>query len=196
MKNVTKGVVAAAVVAGSVWIPRQAFALGPVDLEVAAKVGGGTSTVSGGGPNPLGFGLGGRAGVSIFGFYGGLAAMYYLGESADTALNGLGSVHTQVSSTLVGLEGGYNLGLSILTIRPQLGLGYYNAGFSLSYQGAAGAPGPTSQNTSSVYLEPDITALVSLGIWFVGADAGLLWVPAVDNSQVAVVVHGQVGIKL
>jgi hypothetical protein len=29
-----------------------------------------------------------------------------------------------------------------------------------------------------------------------GIDAGILWVPAVDSSQAAVVIHGQFGIKL
>jgi hypothetical protein len=33
-------------------------------------------------------------------------------------------------------------------------------------------------------------------MWFAGADVGVLWVPAVNDSQAAVVVHGQLGVKL
>src|SRR5271166_2682197 len=70
-------------------LPRSASAIGPVDVEVAARVGGGTNPVNvppssahGGPPqvNALGFGLGARAGASFSGLYGGLSFMYYLGE--------------------------------------------------------------------------------------------------------------------
>jgi hypothetical protein len=195
MKNVTQGLVAAAIVAGTVWTPREAFALGPVDLEAAVLVGGGTSTIGssalGANPNPLGFGFGARAGVGIFGFYGGVTAQYYVGESVDNAAG-----HYHMSSSLAGLEGGYNFGLAMLTVRPQLGLGYYNAGGSYPIPQGIGMVASGSYNSGSVYLEPGVTGLLSFGMWIVGADANLLWVPAVDNSQIAVVIHGQFGIKL
>jgi hypothetical protein len=63
-------------------VTRRASALGPVDIEVAAKVGGGTNPENNShdaGPNPLGFGFGGRAGVSVSGLYAGLSFGYYLG---------------------------------------------------------------------------------------------------------------------
>jgi len=195
MKSVLKVLVAVLVV-GAIWIPREALALGPVDLEIAAQVGGGTSTVGSGAVNALGLGVGGRAGIDVLGFYGGVAAMYYLGDGGNEADSNGVPVHTYRSSTLVGLEGGYNFGLSILTLRPQLGLGYYNNGISTSTQSGIGTTGSTFQNSSSIYAEPAITALLPLGIWFVGADAGLLWVPAIDNAEVAVTVHAQLGIKL
>jgi hypothetical protein len=121
--------------------------------------------------------------------------MYYFGEGTDLT-TGLGNVHEHVSSTLVGLEGGYNIGISMLTIRPQLGLGYYSAGATVTFPQGIGATASGSSNSSSIYLEPGVTGLISLGMWFVGADVGVLWVPAVDDEQAAVVVHGQVGIKL
>src|SRR5579872_7140903 len=103
MKKITQGLIAAAIVGGAVWIPKEAFALGPVDLEVAALVGGGTSTIGSNAsgqssPNPLGFGFGARAGVGILGFYGGITAQYYVGESADTALGAVGTEHVHASS--------------------------------------------------------------------------------------------------
>jgi hypothetical protein len=185
--------ITAAACFGAVSIPQRASALGPVDLEIAAELGGGTGTVSGA-PNPLGLGLGGRAGVDIFGFYGGLAAMYYFGTGQDNyTLNSVGAVgHVHTSSSLIGLEGGWNINLSILTIRPLLGLGYYNRGLDFS----SSANGHTSADSHSVYLQPGVTGLLTFGMWIVGADVSLLWVPAIDNSQVAVVAHGQFGIKL
>ncbi len=65
-------------------VARDAHALGPVDLEVGAKVGYATSPVSGGGTNPLGFGVGGRAGLAFLGgIYVGGNIMYYLGGSEN-----------------------------------------------------------------------------------------------------------------
>jgi hypothetical protein len=194
MKSVLKVLVAALAV-GAVWIPREAFALGPVDLEIAAQVGGGTSTV-GGGPNTLGLGLGGRAGIDVFGIYAGVAAMYYVGDGGNIADNNGNLVHTYASSSVVGLEGGYNINLGILTLRPSLGLGYYNVGSSFSTPQGIGATSSSGGSSSSIYLEPTATGLFSFGMWIAGADVGVLWVPAVDDSQAAVVIHGQFGIKL
>jgi hypothetical protein len=192
-------ILVAGLVVGAVWVPREALALGPVDLEIAAQVGGGTSTVGSGDVNALGLGFGARAGVDVLGFYAGVAGMYYVGSggSEPDAEGAGGDVHTYRRSALLGVEGGYNLNLSILTLRPQLGLGYYYQGVSFSEPSTTlGAPGSTSQDTSSIYIEPGAAALFSFGMWFAGADVGVLWVPAVNDSQAAVVVHGQLGVKL
>jgi hypothetical protein len=85
---------------------RPAHALGPIDLEIAAKAGYGS--------NDFGFGFGGRAGISFFGFYGGLSAVDYLGKSVDDV-----TTHT----LLLGGELGFGIKISRLTIRPLLGLG-------------------------------------------------------------------------
>jgi hypothetical protein len=196
MKRILAVVVGLLAVA-AVWLPREAFALGPVDLELAAQLGGGTSTVGSGTPNALGFGLGGRAGIDFLGLYAGVAAMYYVGNGGDgTDFNG-NTVHTYARSSLFGLEGGYNLGLSMLTLRPQLGVGYYHAGITDSPIGAGlGEPGSSSRDSDSIYVQPGVAGLLSFGMLIVGADIGILWVPAVDSSQAAVTAHVQVGIKL
>src|SRR5271168_359202 len=107
-------ILVAAIAAGTLTLvaTRPAHALGPIDLEIGAKAGIATSPVSGGGPNPLGVGVGGRAGISILGFYGGGNLMYYFGANSEHAL-------------LYGVEGGYGFSLPAvpITIRPQLGLG-------------------------------------------------------------------------
>src|SRR5208282_382729 len=58
---------------------RDARALGPVGIEMGAKVGYGTSP-GGAGSNPLVIGLGGRAGITLFGIYLGGNIVDYLGS--------------------------------------------------------------------------------------------------------------------
>jgi hypothetical protein len=184
--------------AGTLMISRDAHALGPVDLEIGAKVGGGTNPLSSNNgytpPNPLGFGLGARAGVDFLGFYGGVQLMYYFGSSENASLlgeSGSVSLHT----FMYGAEVGYGFSLSVLTIRPQIGIG----NLTLTESGSATGffSGNASSSDSNLYLEPGVTALISLGGWFVGADANLLFLPGADyNTTTAFTLHGQIGIKL
>jgi hypothetical protein len=177
---------AAALGAALACIPRDASALGPVDIELAAKAGGGTNPLGGSGqpPNPLGFGLGARGGVSIVGIYVGANVLYYLGSS-ETVLGSNLSVH----SLLYGGELGYDIKVAILTIRPQVGVGNY----TLS------ATGLSDQN--NLYVEPGVTGLVSLGTLFVGADANALILPNMkqldgsSSTSAGFTLHGQVGVK-
>jgi hypothetical protein len=194
----TASIVAAALSfgVGTFAMTRNAHALGPVDIEIGAKAGLGTSPVSSSGyPNPLGFGIGARAGVDFLGIYGGVQLMYYFGGSTDEGAGVTFKDHT----FMYGVEGGYGFTLiDILTIRPQIGIG--NATFSSSVSGS-GSSGATSVDfsgggsKSNLYLEPGVTALISLGGFFVGADANLLVFPGLDNSKVAFTLHGQVGFK-
>src|SRR5580704_11196395 len=173
-------ILVAAVAAGTLTFvaARPAHALGPLDLEIGAKAGVATNPSSGGGDNPMGFGLGGRAGVAILGFYGCVQAMYYFG-SKETVDGVSASSHT----VLYGFEGGYGFSLPMvpITIRPQVGIG--NATFTASGDGQ-------SDSKSNLYIEPGVTVLVSLLGWYVGADANVLVFPGLDNSQVAVSIHG------
>jgi hypothetical protein len=174
---------------GSMCVTRDASALGPVDVEVAGKVGYGTNPFSNY-PNPLGVGLGARAGVSLLGLYGGLSFMYYIGSSQDVASQG-GSISAH--SVLYGIEGGYGTSLGPLTLRGQLGVG----NFTISESGAL------SGTNSNLYLEPGVTALLTFGMLLVGADANVLVLPGVNNPlppgdsswDAAFTVHAQAGIK-
>ncbi len=74
-----------------------------------------------------------------------------------------------------------------MTIRPQLGLGNFR--LSSAYGNPPPAPGATS---NYFYLEPGVVWLVSLGVLFVGADAGLLLVPT--GQDTALTAHGQIGV--
>ena len=171
------------------FIARSASALGPVDVEVAAKVGGGSRTTSGA-PDALGFGFGARAGVSLFGFYGGLSFMDYLGASVSSygpGPEGAEPGKYSLRSVLYGVEAGYNIGVPFVTLRPQLGVGNYTL--------TASSTGLPSFSKSNLYLEPGVTGLLSFGLWLVGADANVLLLPGLSGSQAAFTGHGQVGIK-
>lgn len=170
-------------------VPEDAHALGPVDLEVGAKVGGATNPSSASGaPNPLGFGLGARAGLSFLGgLYAGGSLMYYFGSSASEPTPAAPSVSVSANTLMYGGELGYGITLlDLLTIRPQVGLG--NATFN-------GSAGGVSQSASYFYLEPGVTALIGLGLLYVGADANALFFPSLQGSQAALSLHAQIGLK-
>jgi hypothetical protein len=168
----------------------EARALGPVDLEAAARVGGGTNPF-GGFSNPLGFGLGARGGVGFSGFYGGISLIYYFGSSQDVPGGG-GKV--SANSFLYGIEGGYGGKLfNLFTLRGQLGIG------SLQLS-TGGTLGPRS--ASNLYLEPGAVALMSFGMILVGIDATIVVLPGVadpvnggSNWDAAFTVHLQGGVK-
>jgi hypothetical protein len=195
------GVVGALLLAG-VAIPAPAHALGPIGLEAAGKLGVGTNPFPNQDINPLGFGFGARAGISIFGLYGGVDVNYYTGGSKDYF-----GVSVSEHSLMEGLQVGYGLTLlDLLTLRAQVGFGNYSlsasGGSSLST--SKGAVGFTiaPNDTSNLYVEPGIVGLVSLGTLFVGADANLLVLPGFKNldgsssTYTATTLHAQIGVKL
>jgi hypothetical protein len=173
--------------------PTKANALGPVDIEIGAR-GGVTASPLG----PLGFGIGGRGGVSIFGFYAGIDVIDYLGATSAcggcSMPAGAQQLQQSRSALLYGFEGGYNFKFSVVTIRPQLGLGDFR--WSTSYGGSPGNPPPGPSAISNYfYLEPGVVGLVSLGMFFVGADVGVLLLPTgPDPPDPGLTVHGQVGV--
>jgi hypothetical protein len=168
----------------------EARALGPIDFEAAARVGGGTNPF-GAFSNPLGFGLGARGGVGFSGFYGGVSLIYYFGSSQDVPGGG-GKV--SASSFLYGIEGGYGGKLfNLFTLRGQLGIG----SFQLS---TGGTLGPRS--ASNLYLEPGGVALMSFGMILVGLDATIVVLPGVadpvtggSNWDAAFTIHLLGGVK-
>jgi hypothetical protein len=184
---------------GLLCLPKAAHALGPLDLEAGAKVGGGSNILGHGEPNPLGFGLGGRAGVSIFGLYGGVNLVYYLGSSQNETFDGA-SVTAKDHALQYGFEFGYGLKLGPLTLRGQVGVG----NFELT---ASGALGGDSESASKgyLYLEPGVVGLISIGHLYFGADVNALLLPAGPNDNPssgsahafdsALTAHGQVGVR-
>jgi hypothetical protein len=178
--------------------PTEAHALGPIDLEVGAKVGYATNPDSANSFNSLGFGVGGRAGISFLGIYVGGNLMYYTGGSADFGVDKISQHALQY-----GVEAGYGFKIAILTLRPQVGVGNLHSFGTVTF--------PSGDSTSlaaynNLYIEPGLTALISLGLVYVGADANLLVLPRADSAdpvtgasttktETAFTVHGQVGVK-
>jgi hypothetical protein len=180
-----------------------AHALGPIDIEIAARVGYATNPNSTDFvANPYGFGFGGRAGVSFFGIYGGISGMYYLGSSGAVQFNGTpGAGGDSVSwrTAMEGFELGYTLPIPFVKIRPQVGLGNATAVESSSLGGQSG-----SFSSSNLYLEPGVLVFFPIGILIVGADVNALILPTVDQGATAngqskayasLSFHGQVGVR-
>jgi hypothetical protein len=182
MRGASIFLLAAAAGIGTLSYTRDAHALGPIDLEIGAKVGAGTNP-TGDAINPLGFGLGGRAGVAIFGIYAGVSAMYYFGggDSGPPSRSG--------KAVLYGVEAGYTFKLAFLELRPQLGVGIYNGNYTLTNP-------PSTGDGRNVYLEPGLTGIIPIGIWFVGADVNLFFLPGQSQSTTGFTFHGQFGLKL
>jgi len=181
-------------------VPSKAWALGPVGVEVAVKAGYGANPGPSD-PNPLGFGLGGRAGVSFMGVYGGVNILYYFGGSSSQDLLGVATKFS-ANSLLYGIEAGYGLTLvDILTLRAHLGLGNFQE--TASGSGSAGSLTVSggSQTLNNLYLEPGVTGLLGFGLYFVGVDANLLVLPGIKDSngnsstESSLTIHGQVGVK-
>jgi hypothetical protein len=158
-----------------------------VSGEVAARVGVASTPTDE--PNqPLGPGVGLRAGASLTHLYFGIAGDYWFGGSQ----RGL-SDH----AFTVAIEGGYSFVIAeILTIRPTMGLGDRDIHTS------------SPSESSIAFFEPGVTALVQLPAHlFIGADLGAMLAPPRYNPCVvagacgstswgtAVLLHGQVGVK-
>jgi len=196
---------------------RDAHAIGPVDVEVGVIAGAGTTpTHQGNGavvtgltgvalPNPLGFGLGGRAGVGFHGLYAGVEGMYDFGSSVGQPYG------VKSNSDLVGVDVGYSFKLPVVTIRPLVGIGNFTETVSGLPQpscpaGSGPCSVPNSQSYNTLYVQPGITVLISLGTLYVGADANLLVLTSLpeyagDNPntpyrlELALTFHGQVGVR-
>jgi hypothetical protein len=154
---------------------KTASALGPIGIEVGGKVGY-ASNAFGGPVNAFGVGIGGRGGVVLFdSLYAGINVIDYLGNN-------------NASSIQYGAELGYGFKLTVLTIRPQIGLG----NFSSSFSGFG-----INTSSGSFYLEPGVTAIITLGIIYFGADVNALILTNSPGGGIntACTVHGQLGVS-
>jgi hypothetical protein len=160
------------------------------------------------GPNPLGVGIGARAGVDVYNFYAGVAATYYFGSSgncgagAPNSGNGLSSlapafctqdaaeVSISQMTVLYGVDLGYTLSFpraKFLKIRPILELG----DSELTRSGSVGASditmGTLSQyrSANAFYLQPGLEVFLTASGFFIGADANLLVMPSITDIDSA-----------
>ena len=194
---VAMGVAGGAIVSGA----RDASALGPVDVEVAADGSFGTNPSSSA-ANPLAFGAGARAGASMMGFYAGADLAYYFGRG--TANAGFDSKITE-HALKVGGDLGYGFKIGPVTVRPHLGLGDLVISTSVmrgpvcACQIVQVVPQPSEQN--DVYIEGAVTALVPLDMFFVGANVEFLVLPnpsdgsCCDQLETAFTFGAETGIR-
>lgn len=189
--------------------PRDARAIGPVDVEVAGVAGYGTNVSQG--PSPLGVGLGVRVGVDLYGFYGGLAVMHYFGASGDCGggapssgeglmslsrgfcAAGTGEVSLSQYADLYGVDLGYTFARSFFKIRPLIGIG----DTEITRTGSVGAesimapPLASYRSVNNLYVQPGVAVLLVVDSFVAGVDANLLVIPdVVDITGVAANLNG------
>jgi hypothetical protein len=182
---------------------RDARAIGLADVEVAGSAGYGTNVSHG--PSPLAVGLGARAGVDVYGVYGGLSVMHYFGTSGDcgggapTSGDGLmglpatfcnagtGEVSLSQYADLYGVDLGYTFKRSVFKIRPVVGVG----DTEITRTGSVGTESITApplaqyRSANTLYVQPGVTVLLAVGSFLAGANANLLVIPnVVDISGV------------
>lgn len=119
------------------------------------------------------FGIGARAGVTLpaVPVYVGGTFVYHLGKTESSPL---GDVNAKV--LYVGVEGGYEIGIPLVSIRPYLGLGYASL---------TGSVGDISESNGKFAIWPGATGLVSLGTIFVGLDVRYVVVTDADDANAA-----------
>ena len=162
----TSGVVAASATALLTFLTMHpAHALGPIDVEVAGKVGYGT--------NYYGLGLGARAGISFLGLYGGVNFINYFGQGQ----NGLPAE----SAFTFGGEVGYGIKIAFVTIRPLVGLGVEQLG-------------TTDSGNQSFYIEPGGLVQFGFGHFIFGVEASAL-LPTTNAYSKAFTFGGQIGAR-
>jgi hypothetical protein len=196
----------AVVLAGAcVWAwPGQASAAVPFEIEGGGFIGYATNPSHG--PNPLGVGIGARAGVDAYNIYAGIAATYYFGASGNCGAGapsgeGLGSLgafcgedDAEISisqmTVLYGVDLGYTLSVpraKYLKIRPILELG----DAELTRTGSVGASDITEgtlaqyRSANAFYLQPGLEVFVTTSGFFIGADANLLLIPSITDIDSA-----------
>lgn len=150
-------------------MPRNAHALGPIDIEVAGAAGVGFEPADLK-VNPYGFGVGARAGVNLGGLYGGARVAYYIGQAS-------------LDVTQLGVELGYGPTIGPLLVRGGAGIGHFTAGGSIA------------STSTYLYIAPNLTALVRIptSIVFVGADIEYTIVTG-DSTWNSPAAHAQVGV--
>jgi hypothetical protein len=180
---------------------RDAAAAGPIDGEVAAGATFGTSPTGSPG-DPLGIGIGARAGASILGFYAGADVRYFFGS---------GTSHLQFDTVKeralkVGVDVGYSFTVAPLILRPLLGAGDLLVFSSVSPPTGqaepvgAGNVVPPPYSVNEGYAEAALTAILPLDRFFVAVDTAVLVVQnpgasCCGSTGTAVTIDAEAGMR-
>jgi hypothetical protein len=124
-------------------------------------------------------GIGARGGLTLpMSLYVGGTILYHLGKTESTPA---GDVTANI--WYLGGEGGYDLGVGPLTIRPYLGLGYANLRVSAPDACVLGTCVGGSNSQGKLAFWPGVTGLVGLGSVFVGADLRYVLLVDVEDGN-------------
>jgi hypothetical protein len=118
--------------------------------------------------NPFGLGFGVRGGYNIDKIYVGARILFFLGESEDVP-----GGEVSFNELTIGLVGGYDLEMSGLVLRPELGLGLAISSAEVTVVGIPGA-GTVDSSSEDLYVAPGVTVLHNLSPdMFVGGELSI-----------------------
>lgn len=126
------------------------------------------------GGNSLGYGGGLRGGFEFF-------ERAYMGLEVFDTIGGTTrypGFDARRSALLVGADGGYDVHVAFLTIRPHLVVGEATLRSSFTYPQTP----PSYVSTTHVYLEPELSILGNVRFAYAGVSAGALAVVGVDQG--------------
>ena len=141
--------------------------------------------------DPMGLALGARAGLTLptTSWYLGALFLYHVGDSISL---GTGGAELSSSSYMLGAEGGYELGIGPLVLRPSLGLGLYSRSESVEGQ-IVGVNWEASDDNEAFYLSPGFNVMVTL-ILLLGAE--IRYNAVIGDPRDSVSILGTIGVAI
>ena len=167
-----------------------------------AEVGGGGKPISVGlllgygisfedGPNAWGLGFGLRGGYNIDAIFLGARFVYYLGASEDIA-----GAEWSLNLWELGIEGGYDIPVGPVIIRPGIGLGIANASIDVEASPLVAAAGGGSTSETNPYFALGGSVLYDIDdTFFVGGDMRLQFVIGDNGDGTALIILGNGGMR-
>ncbi len=133
--------------------------------------------------NIMGFGFGLRGGYTLdIGVYVGAKFVYFLGGSVEEDIPMVGTMEMSYNVMMLSLEGGYDIDVEPIIIRPSLDLGLAITGYEATSPAMAGLPAQTEDDTSTDFLLGlGASVLYPIEAWFVGGDLRLYMVLGEDD---------------
>jgi hypothetical protein len=180
----------------------------PVEEESSAGLEGETAEVGGGGKpisvglllgygisfedgNPWGLGFGLRGGYNIDAIFLGARFIYYLGQSEE-------AFGVEISSNIIelGIEGGYDIAVGPVIIRPGLGLGLAIVSAEVSGQSILGPATTGSDSSTNPYIALGGSVLYDIDEqFFVGGDMRLQFVIGDGGDGTALIILANGGMR-
>lgn len=141
--------------------------------------------------NPWGLGFGLRGGYNIDAIFLGARFVYYLGESEEA-----GGVEVSANIIELGIEGGYDIPVGPVIIRPGLGLGLAIASVSADVPSILGTAGAIDETYTNPYLALGASVLYDVtDQFFIGGDMRLQFVFGDNGDGTALIILANGGMR-